>query len=62
MASISRTQKRLALQREHLFQEEQKQMEEERERQFEQASNPFTRPTYSLTRHIPPTAVLNVRI
>jgi hypothetical protein len=63
MASMSRTQQKLALQREHLLKQEQKKKEQERQRQLEQSSEisiPFPRPTETLPPHIPP-AVLNVR-
>lgn len=62
MASMSRTQQKLALQREHLLKQEQKKKEQERLRQLEQkaeASIPFTRPTETLPQHLPP-AVLKV--
>ena len=60
---MSRTQQKLALQREHLLKQEQKKKEQERQRQLEQSSEisiPFPRPTETLPPHIPP-AVLNVR-
>jgi hypothetical protein len=63
MASMSRTQQKLALQREHLLKQEQKKKEQERQRQLEQTSEvsiPFPRPAETLPPHIPP-AVLNVR-
>lgn len=64
MASMSRTQQKLALQREHLLKQEKKKKEQERLRQLEQTSEisiPFPRPTETLPPHLPP-AVLNVRI
>ncbi|CAB4000903.1 microphthalmia-associated transcription factor-like isoform X2 [Paramuricea clavata] len=63
MASMSRTQQKLALQREHLLKQEQKKKEQERLRQLEQTSEisiPFPRPTETLPPHIPP-AVLNFK-
>ena len=62
MASMSRTQQKLALQREHLLKQEQKKKEQERLRQLEQTAEvsiPFTRPTETLPQHLPP-AVLKV--
>lgn len=64
MTSMSRTQQKLALQREHLLKQEQKKKEQERQRQLGQSSEitiPFTRPTETMPPYIPPT-VLDVRI
>ncbi|XP_028407353.1 transcription factor E3-like isoform X2 [Dendronephthya gigantea] len=61
--SLSRTQQKLQLQREHLLKQEQKKKEQERQRQLEQTSEisiPFPRPTETLPPHIPP-AVLNFK-